>query len=290
MRHIRESTGSEFGPGRIVKVLEECYAADHIPCSNPVLAEQRTFADGDSLFWAQYCFASPIIGARGQVLFDHRRVDPRSLADHPLLNPAYLSDNWNKMQKGALPVPSAYVDALADLARAETQDPLTGRRLAWSVPLNTIKEQGINDVGSVSNAGNTQFATAFLGLMGKERPSYLSRHKEVRGDRIVLWYHLDDASQEDALGRVSVFNYSNDLIGDGNLGNKNARLFGVPFGAEGATQNFSGLETQIVGESPSVDAILAEVCRGIQDWDPRTTPLTGDHFRPYLASLFKQKQ
>jgi len=217
----------------IISALESVYGNNEVPATNPVIARQRSFADKEEQVWRHWFQGSPQIQAeidgKRFVFFDHRLPKPENLDDFPLLNPVYLRDHWSQLKNSALSVPRAYLDLLVDLSRAGSDSGV------WSVSHSDIGR--INCSMDLQAEEGEPYFSAFLGVTPEERRAYSNKYRVVKGDYFGLYFSLNDANQDEARGRVSVF-------GDHYHGIEGARFFGVrrrwasaaSHSAEGATQ------------------------------------------------------
>jgi len=90
-------------------------------------------------------------------------------------------------------------------------------------------------------------------------------------------------------------NLSSSVGGDSNLSYYSGRLFGVAPEAQGivAQVEESIPEISLTPASivrPSKEEVFAVLEERINNWDPRTTPLTMDYFRASIEELYCRKQ
>ncbi|MDP3728397.1 MAG: hypothetical protein Q8R18_02990, partial [bacterium] len=178
---------------------------------------------------------------KSMIFFDDRVVDVDHLEDHPLLNPGFLRDNWSEMKNGSLPVSQEYFSALVELSRVEG---------------SAVRALAHTDLGKINTsldlyaAKDHAYLKAFLGLSEAEIKSYLQAHETKHGKNIRLYCALQDAEQEKAMGRLSVFISNSDLDGSDYLGSDVARLLGVRRGvASVASSSAEGAAKKVMLEA-----------------------------------------
>ncbi len=204
-----------------IHVLESIYRENEVPEGNFCLARQRSL--GNPFVLANWFYGCPQVQGRvdgeKMIFFDDRLVDGAHLEDHPLLNPSFLRDNWSSMRNGALPVSQKYFSALVDLSRAKD----SGVR-----SLSHRNMGRINTTLTISEAKDSPYVKAFLGLSEEERRAYLQAHRTKHGETMSLRCSLDDAEQEAPMGSESSFDYVINLDGSDSLDSEDARLLATP--------------------------------------------------------------
>lgn len=218
------------GSQALIASLESVYENNQVPLGNHGLARQRAF--GNDVVWGNWFYGCPQVQIKSDdahILFDDRVVDMNNLRSHPLYDPSFLRDHWNEIRNGALPMPKDYAMELLGLSEKAG----SGVRALKHSDLTEIN-QGI----PVADAAANPYLKAFLGLSYAERAVYIKEHKARNGDVLNLYCTLADA-QEEAQGRLSVFDTYLNLGGYNNVVYGYARVFGVPasvasLSAEGA--------------------------------------------------------
>ena len=204
----------------IVQALESVYANGEVPLGNYGLSLQRSF--GNTIMWDNWSFGCPQIQGKvngeAKVFFDDRIVDVNHLEDHPLLDPAFLSDHWSEINQGTLPISDQYLSALVDLSAIEGSG------------VRCLSHKDVGKLGedlSLSEARKRNYIKAFLGLSEREREAYLEFQNRKHGDVIRVYFNLIDGEQKEPRGRLSQFTEVGRLNGSYYLSDGHARFFGI---------------------------------------------------------------